>query len=207
MAKNSPIKITFLEQIQMVARSTIKPYAKNPRKITNAGYEELYNNIKRNPNMLRLKPLLIDNGIIKAGNQRYRVCEDLDIDPVPIIDMTKMSKKEKHNVMLWDNHNSGKWDLPELAKLSDLQGLEDLLDKKNPERYTDENAQMPIVPMYDEKHRAVLIVIDTESDFANICTMLGLGKMKDYKSSKVGQSSVISFKDFIAKMNAWKKSK
>lgn len=103
--------------------------------------------------------------------------------------------------MYWDNHNSGTWDLPELAKLDDLPSfLKDI--RKDPERYNDSNAVMPIVPIFDEKHRAIIIVLETETEYVNIATKLKLAKTKDYKSQNVRQTQVITAKQFF---EAWEK--
>jgi hypothetical protein len=199
------IEINFREQVKMGVLSSLQPDPKNPRKITAKDYDELKQNIIDNPDMLWTKPIMYQRtkkgNFVKVGNQRFRCCIDLGLKEAPLLDITGMTEKQIKNLMLWDNHNSGSWDNDALQGWTDLPGWL-VPNKKDPARYNDSNAVMPIVPVFDEKHRAVLIVIDNNTDFINLCGKLNMGKNQDYKTQRQGQTQVISFKDFEA---AWKK--
>lgn len=89
--KEVPIEFTFREQVFMGKLAEVEPDPENPRKITSAKYIELTEQIKANPNMLWVRPIcftiLKGKKIVKAGNQRYHICNDLGLIEAPMIDV------------------------------------------------------------------------------------------------------------------------
>jgi hypothetical protein len=201
-------KFNFESRIVIMPMSELESDPENPRTAKRKDMDRLKKSLQENPNMLMLRPVVWDlkkgKKKIIAGDKRFRAWGELGHDHIPTIDASRLSEKEKKHFMLWDNENVGQWDFPELEKWPDTFGIK-MPDKKDPSRYNDLNAEMPIVPRFDERYRAVLIVVETEMDFANLCTVLDLGKAKDYKTSTVKQTQVISFTDFMKKIEEWKK--
>lgn len=201
----SVAQLNFEAKTEMMDVADLHINKKNPRTIKRRELDRLKKQIEKNPKMAKLRPIIHDDGKILGGNQRFRAMVELGWTKVPAINASKLTETEKKNFILWDNENPGEWDLKELSTWPDLFNIN--LPLKETEDYTDANAEMPIVPVFDEKYRAVLIVVKTEMDFANIATLLNLGKARDYKKARVGQTQVISFEDFMKRMEAWKKSK
>ena len=103
----------------------IKPNSSNPRKIDEVEYRKLVQSIKDKPRFMTAKPLVIDeDGVLLAGNQRYRACLELGWTDIPTIQMHGLTEQEKKEFIVRDNTHSGMWDFDMLANddwnLSDL---------------------------------------------------------------------------------------
>ena len=103
----------------------IKPNPSNPRKIDEADFKKLVQSIKNKPRFMTAKPLVVDeNGVLLAGNQRYRACLELGWTEVPVIQMHGLTEEEKKEFIVRDNSHSGDWDFDIFANedwnLSDL---------------------------------------------------------------------------------------
>ena len=73
--------------------NTIFAHPKNPRLIRNEKYLEQKKSIEETPEMMDLRPVLIDeNNIILGGHQRWRACKELGWKDVPVMQYTR----EKH---------------------------------------------------------------------------------------------------------------
>ena len=71
----------------------IFPHPKNPRLIRNEKYLEQKKSIEETPEMMDLRPVIIDeDDIILGGHQRWRACKELGWKDVPVMQYTK----EKH---------------------------------------------------------------------------------------------------------------
>jgi hypothetical protein len=206
--KPEQIKFTFQSRIEMIDPNKLTPDPKNPRLNKRKDFDRLVNSIRQNPNMLMIRPVVFrvigKQWMIIAGHQRHKACVHLGLKEIPCINATKLSKEEIKHLQLWDNENVGKFDWEELETWGDTFGIA-TPDKDEPHKYNNSNAEMPIVPKYDEKYYAVMIVVESEMDFANLITLLNLDKAKDYKNNSVKQSQVISFKDFTKLVEQWKK--
>lgn len=204
--KTKPLLIDFTAKVEMIPCKDLV-IADQPRKVKRADYERLKESLRINPNMLAIRPVVYElvNGKknIFAGRSRFRAWVELGGTKIPAINASKLSPKEKKHFLLWDNENIGAWIYEELEGWGNLFGIA-LPEKMQAHKFNDTNSEMPIVPKYDEKYKAVLIITETEMDFANLCTTLNLGKAKDYKTSRIKQTQVLSFNDF---MKAWQKKK
>lgn len=200
---------TFQSKIELLDPKSLTSNEKNPRLMSRKDFNRLKANLKKNPNMLMIRPVVYENVGKKrkviAGNYRHKGVLELKWSEIPSINATKLTPKERENFILWDNETPGRWDLEALGTWKDLHGID--IPSKEKHKFTDENAEMPIVPKFDEKYYAVLIVVESEMDFANICTLLDLNRSKDYKTKTIKQTQVIGFSDFIKKVDEWKKSK
>lgn len=204
------IKFSFESRIEILPVKELESDPDNPRLVKRKEIERLMGSLRDNPNMLMIRPVVwvLKDGRRKiiAGDKRFKAWKELGQVTIPTINATKLSEREIKHFMLWDNENVGYWDLAELDKWDETFGIS-LPDKKEPERFNDDNAELPIVPKYDERYRAFLIVTRTEMEFATLATILDLDKAKDYKTSTVKQTLVMSFDDFMKKYDSWIKSK
>jgi hypothetical protein len=88
----------------------IKPNPKNPRWIRNENFVKLVKSIINFPDMLELRPIIIDeNNIVLGGNMRYKACLEAGMEEIPVIrfEGTEQQKKE---LVIRDNVNFGEWD-------------------------------------------------------------------------------------------------
>ena len=112
--------------------SSIKPNEKNPRRISKPALEKLCESIKRDPQFMELRPIIVDErGIIIGGNQRYRACLELGMEEVPDtwIRSGKFTAEQRRRFIIIDNAPEGMagyWDIDTLRSDFDLPELEDL---------------------------------------------------------------------------------
>jgi DNA modification methylase len=109
--------------------SDIKLNDDNPRFINDERFEKLIKSIQEFPKMLKLRPIIVDkNGIILAGNMRYRALKHLDYKSVPdewIKCADELNEEEKRRFIVVDNIGYGQWDYDLLANEWDPQELEE----------------------------------------------------------------------------------
>ena len=64
--------------------SQIKPNPKNPRLIKDDKFEQLVKSLKDFPQMMKLRPIIIDeNNIIQGGNMRFKALKALGYKDIP----------------------------------------------------------------------------------------------------------------------------
>lgn len=109
-----------LETIQ-----NIKPNPNNPRLIKDDKFKKLVQSIKDFPEMLELRPIVVDeNMIILGGNMRYRACVESGLKEVPIIIADKLTEAQKKEFLIKDNVSGGDWDFDILANEWNAEDLE-----------------------------------------------------------------------------------
>jgi ParB-like chromosome segregation protein Spo0J len=124
----------------------IKANPNNPRVIKDDKFKKLCKSIKEFPEMMALRPIIVDeNNIALGGNMRLQALKTLGYDEIPnewikkASDLTETQKKE---FIIKDNSNYGEWDFDLLAnewsefELDDW-GLDipDLQEQKKNETY------------------------------------------------------------------------
>jgi hypothetical protein len=83
----------------------------NPRVIDTFKYESLKKSIIDLPDMLEVRPLIIDEDFnILAGNMRYRACMDLGFKEIYVKQILNLTDAEKKELMVKDNISYGEWD-------------------------------------------------------------------------------------------------
>lgn len=110
---------------EIVKISLIKPNPENPRIIKDNKYKKLVQSIKDFPEMLNIRPIVVNHhNIVLGGNMRLKACEEAGLKEVPII-KTKFTAKKQREFTIKDNSNFGEWDWDMLANEWDLEQLED----------------------------------------------------------------------------------
>ena len=113
-------------QIQLVHISKIRPNANNPRLIKNIKFKKLVQSIKDMPNMLKLRPIVVDSEyIILGGNMRYKACIKAGIKEVPIIVAKDFTEDETKAFVIKDNVSYGEWNFDILANDYEFMQLDD----------------------------------------------------------------------------------
>jgi len=127
----------------------LKQNPDNPRLIKDDKFNKLVNSIKEFPEMLNLKPIVVDEKmIILGGNMRYKACRHLHMKEVPVLVYTeefhlttkayleygKSYEDAKKEFVIKDNVTYGDWDWDILANEWDNASLNDwALDVWQPE--------------------------------------------------------------------------
>ena len=113
-------------KVQDVPIGSIKPNPKNPRIIKDAKFEKLVQSVKDFPEMLRLRPIVVDaNRVVLGGNMRLRACRDAGLMTIPVVIADELTEGQKQEFIVKDNVGFGEWDWDALANGWD----EDLLGR------------------------------------------------------------------------------
>ena len=190
------------------------PYEKNARKIKAANRKKLDESLEEF-DVVEIPIIDFDNIIIGGHQRRHRMV--LHGKGAQVVDVRKPNRKltdhefKKLNLLLNSEKFKGEYDLKMLEEFFsefdlkeefdiDMPSFKDLdLPENMPE---ESEPEMTIVPKFSEKYSAVVIVIENEIDENFVRSVLGLAKAKDYKTDNVGESYVLTAKQFT---EAWNK--
>jgi len=110
--------------IKKVKISEVKRNPNNPRLIKDYKYKKLVKSIKDFPNMLELRPIVVDEDmVILGGNMRYRASVDAGLNEVWIKVADNLTEDQKKEFIIKDNSNFGEWDWDMLANEWDVDSL------------------------------------------------------------------------------------
>jgi hypothetical protein len=94
----------------------IKTNTNNPRVIKGDKFNKLVQSIKDFPEMLSLRPIVIDeNNIVLGGNMRLRACTEAGLTDVPVKIAKGLTEEQKKEFIVKDNVGFGEWDWDILA--------------------------------------------------------------------------------------------
>ena len=126
-------------KIQKVSISSIKENDANPRFINKHKFKKLVNSVKEFPEMLSLRPIVVDkDNIILGGNMRYKACKEIGLKEVYIIQADDLDEKKAQEFIIKDNIGFGEWDWDILANTFDNVELKEWgLDVWQPEEDVD----------------------------------------------------------------------
>jgi hypothetical protein len=102
----------------------IKPNPNNPRIIKDDKFKKLVQSIKSFPQMLELRPIVIDeNNIVLGGNMRLKACQEAGLTDVPVVQAKDLTEEQKKEFIVKDNVGYGEWDWDDLANNWDVELL------------------------------------------------------------------------------------
>jgi len=104
----------------------VKPNPHNPRVIKGDKFLKLVKSIKDFPQMLELRPIVVDNEmIVLGGNMRLKACIEAGLKEVPILIADELTEEQKAEFIIKDNVGYGEWDWDVLANEWDAQLLDE----------------------------------------------------------------------------------
>lgn len=113
-------------QPQRVLLDSIKENPKNPRTISPERFKKLIKSIQDFPEMLTLRPLVINSDrVVLGGNMRLRACREAGLTHVPIIIAGDLSEAQQDEFVIKDNIGYGEWDVPLLQENFEIEKLID----------------------------------------------------------------------------------
>jgi ParB-like chromosome segregation protein Spo0J len=78
--------------MQVVKISEVKTNPNNPRTIKDDKFAKLVKSIKEFPEMLNLRPIVVnDDMIVLGGNMRLKACKEAGLKEVPIIKASNLT--------------------------------------------------------------------------------------------------------------------
>ena len=106
--------------------SDIKTNPKNPRLIKDDKFRKLVKSIQEFPQMLELRPIVVDeNNIVLGGNMRLKACIEVGLKEVYIVKAEDLTEQQKDEFIVKDNVGFGEWDWDILANEWDTEKLQD----------------------------------------------------------------------------------
>lgn len=110
--------------IKIIKTSQVKPNPSNPRLIKDSKFKQLVKSIQDFPEMLNLRPIVVDeNNIVLGGNMRLKACIEAGLKEVPIIVASELSEEQQKQFIIKDNIGYGEWDWEVLANEWEAQDL------------------------------------------------------------------------------------
>ena len=158
-------------KIQKVSISSIKENDANPRFINKHKFKKLVNSVKEFPEMLSLRPIVVDkDNIILGGNMRYKACKEIGLKEVYIIQADDLDEKKAQEFIIKDNVGFGEWDWDILANTFDNVELKEWgLDVWQPEEevsnntdYTNNSLDEKLNRFLDAKIKNITIPFENE---------------------------------------------
>ena len=104
----------------------VLPNTDNPRFIKDYKFEKLVKSIKEFPQMLDLRPIVVNKEmVVLGGNMRLKACVEAGIKEVPIIFADSLTPEQEREFIIKDNSSFGEWDWDILANEWDTENLQD----------------------------------------------------------------------------------
>jgi DNA modification methylase len=113
-------------QVSKVKISEVKNNPKNPRLIKDDKFKKLVKSIQEFPQMLELRPIVVDeNNIVLGGNMRLKACKEAGLKEVYIVKAENLTEQQKDEFIVKDNVGFGEWDWDILANEWDAEKLDE----------------------------------------------------------------------------------
>ena len=103
-------------KVEEIAINKVLPNNDNPRIIKDEKFKKLVNSIKNFPEMLQLRPIVVnDEMIVLGGNMRLKACKEAGLKKVFIIKASNITKEQQHEFIIKDNVGFGEWNYDTIA--------------------------------------------------------------------------------------------
>ena len=111
-------------EIQNINISEIKNNPNNPRLIKDDKFKKLVKSIKDFPEMLKLRPIVVnDEMIVLGGNMRLKACKEAGVKKIPIIKASSLTEQQQKEFIIKDNIGYGQWEWDTLANSWEVDKL------------------------------------------------------------------------------------
>jgi ParB-like chromosome segregation protein Spo0J len=112
--------------MELVNIKDIKENPNNPRNINEQSFKKLKKSLKDFPQMLDIRPLVIDDeGIVLGGNMRLKALKELGYKEVPILRVSNLTEEQKNEFIIKDNISYGDWNWEDISLNWDTEVLTD----------------------------------------------------------------------------------
>lgn len=97
--------------IEEVKISEVKLNPNNPRIVNDDKFEKLVKSIQDFPEMLRIRPIVVNNDMITlGGNMRLKAAKKAGLKKIPIIKADNLSEEQQKEFIIKDNIGYGEWE-------------------------------------------------------------------------------------------------
>ena len=102
----------------------IKANPNNPRLIKDEKFAKLVKSIKEFPEMLELRPIVVnDDMIVLGGNMRLKACKEAGLIQIPVIKASSLTEEQQKEFIIKDNVGFGEWDWELIANEWDAEQI------------------------------------------------------------------------------------
>jgi len=109
-----------------VSINTVKINPNNPRLVKDDKFKKLVNSIKTFPEMLKIRPIVVNNDmIVLGGNMRLKACKEAGLKEVHIIKADTLTEEQQREFIIKDNVGFGEWDWDLIANQWDAEQIEE----------------------------------------------------------------------------------
>lgn len=123
MKKN---KLNLYINMERVKIREVKENSNNPRIIKDYKFKKLVKSIKEFPEMLKLRPIVVNSDmIVLGGNMRLRACKEAGLKEVWVLKADELTEQQQREFIVKDNVGFGEWDWDLLANEWNSVELED----------------------------------------------------------------------------------
>lgn len=195
--------------MQIVPITQVVPNTSNPRIIKDDKFNKLVKSIQEFPQMLELRPIVVDaNMIVLGGNMRLKACKAAGLKEVPIVIADNLTEEQQAEFIIKDNVGFGEWDWDVLANEWDEELLQDwglnLPIDLEAIKETKDIPDIGEIEFSEElllEHNYIVLYFDNAMDWEVAQEVYGLNKVKSKDSSdktkKIGIGRVLNGKNFI----------
>ena len=156
--------------IYQVKIGEVKTNPNNPRIIKDDKFKKLVKSIKEFPQMLELRPIVVNaEMIVLGGNMRLKACKEAGLKEVPIIMADELTEEQQKEFIVKDNVGFGEWDWDILANewealQLDEWGLDLPINIKIDESEEGDIIDIPKSLQVIPKKEYILIMADEDSE-------------------------------------------
>jgi len=112
--------------IKKVSIDIPKENETNPRYINKQNFKKLVNSLKEFPEMLEVRPLVVDEGfVVLGGNMRLKALKEAGFKEIHIHQISNWTQEQKDQFIIKDNSSFGSWDWEILANEWNTEKLVD----------------------------------------------------------------------------------
>lgn len=112
--------------MQLANIQQIRNNENNPRIIKDYKFKQLVKSIKEFPEMLKLRPIVVNSDmIVLGGNMRLKACKEAGLKEVWILKADELTEQQQREFIVKDNVGFGEWDWDVLANEWNNQQLGD----------------------------------------------------------------------------------
>jgi len=194
---------------QQLKISAIKPNKDNPRLIKDDKFKKLVKSIKEFPEMLKLRPIVVDEDMmVLGGNMRLRASMDAGLKEVWVEVAKELSEEQKKEFIVKDNVNFGEWDWDMVANEWESGKLKEwgvdlpILDERL-EVISGEQPEIEITEEVLEEHNYIVFTFDNKLDWQVVKDIFDIKTV--YKKNKaferLGVGRVRKGTELIEKLN------
>ena len=197
--------------MELVKISKVKPNETNPRFIKDSKFKKLVKSIKEFPEMLKLRPIVVNKDmIVLGGNMRLKACKEAGLKDVWILKADNLTEEQQKEFIVKDNVGFGEWDWDMLANDWDVKELEDWgldgfpfdidADKKDEDDYSKKIEVPKYEPKGEKPETVELFDKEKADDFIEKIKASGISKeekaflfMAAYRHTKFNYKNIAEY--------------